>query len=104
MEEKACIYKALRTIGAKWTIPIIYELFGGTKRFGQLQSNLIGISPKTLSIRLKELEKDKIISKKVFKEIPLHVEYTLTPRGESLKNIIHQMHLWGEKHHNNPSH
>ena len=69
----------------------------GTKRFGQLQRALPGISPKTLSERLQQLEKNKIITKKIFAEIPLHVEYTLTEKGKSLKVVIDQMALWGQQ-------
>jgi len=97
MNEKTCVYKALKMIGAKWTIPILFELFQGTHRFGQLESKLTGISPKTLALRLSELEKNRLITKKVFKEIPLHVEYSLTPKGLSLKGILDQMHDWGAR-------
>lgn len=97
MNDKACVYKTLKKIGAKWTIPIIFELFEGTKRFGQLQTALKGISSKTLSTRLKDLESDKLITKKIFAEIPLHVEYTLTTKGKSLQELINQLRNWGEK-------
>lgn len=76
---------------------IIRELCEDTKRFGQIQKALEGISPRTLSARLQELEKHHIVNKKIFKEVPLHVEYSLTPQGESLKEIIHQIHEWGAK-------
>ena len=85
----------LNTIGKKWTVLIIRDLLKGTKRFGELQSSLSRISPRTLSLRLKDLEKQKIIKKKIFKEIPLHVEYTLTSRGKNLHCIIDQMIKWG---------
>ena len=95
--EKNCVANTMKIIGAKWTIMIIRELCEGTKRFGQIQKSLDGISPRTLSSRLQTLEKHNIINKKIFKEIPLHVEYSLTPRGNSLKEIIHQIHQWGAK-------
>jgi DNA-binding HxlR family transcriptional regulator len=94
--DKSCVMKTIKIIGSKWTVLILRELCEGTKRFGELQRSLTGISPKTLSLRLQELEKHGIIKKKVFKEIPLHVEYSLTPRGESLRAIIDQMRAWGE--------
>jgi len=56
---------------------------------------LTGISPKTLSLRLQQLEKDGIIHKKIFAEVPLHVEYSLTDKGKSLRHIISQMREWG---------
>jgi DNA-binding HxlR family transcriptional regulator len=94
--DKSCVMKTIKIIGSKWTILILRELCEGTKRFGQLQRALEGISPKTLSLRLRDLEKHGIVKKKVFKEIPLHVEYSLTPRGDSLRNIIDEMREWGE--------
>jgi len=96
IHDKTCVMKTLKIIGSKWTILLLRELFEGTKRFGELQKALNGISPKTLSLRLKQLEKDKIIKKKVFAEIPLHVEYSVTARGESLSEIIEKIKEWGE--------
>jgi DNA-binding HxlR family transcriptional regulator len=95
MNEKNCVYKTLKFIGAKWTIQILFELFQGTKRFSQLQNNLPGISPKTLALRLSELEKNHLVSKKIFPHSPPHVEYSLTAKGQSLKGILDQMHHWG---------
>jgi DNA-binding HxlR family transcriptional regulator len=89
--------KTLKIIGSKWTILLLHNLFEGKKRFGELERSLPGISPKTLSLRLQELEKEKIIKKKVFAEVPLHVEYTLTPKGESLKEVFDKMVEWGDK-------
>lgn len=94
--DKTCVMKTLKIIGSKWTILLLRELFEGTKRFGELQKALDGISPKTLSLRLKQLEKDHIIKKKVFAEIPLHVEYSLTARGQSLSDVIKKIKDWGE--------
>jgi len=89
------VAKTLKIIGSKWTILLLHNLFDGKKRFGELQRALGGISPKTLSIRLKELEKADIIKRKVFTEIPLHVEYNLTEKGKSLEKIFNQMAKWG---------
>lgn len=74
---------------------ILHNLFEGTKRFGALQKALNGISPKALSLRLKELEKQGILKKKVYPRDSLHVEYKLTPKGESLKEIFQKMRDWG---------
>lgn len=97
LTDKNCVGKTMKIIGSKWTIMILRELCEDKKRFGQIQKSLAGISPKTLSNRLQDLEKHGIVTKKIFKEVPLHVEYSLTPRGESLKDIIKKMHEWGEK-------
>lgn len=96
LHDKTCVMRTLKIIGSKWTILLLHELFEGKKRFGQLQKALDGISPKTLSLRLKQLEKDQIIKKKVFAQVPLHVEYSLTRRGDSLRDIIEKIKEWGE--------
>ncbi len=88
----------IKIIGSKWTILILRELCDGTRRFGELQRALPGISPKTLSHRLSQLEEDGIVNKKIFAEVPLHVEYSLTRRGTSLKEIIDKMREWGDKY------
>lgn len=92
------VSKTLRIIGKKWTTLILYSLLGGTKRFGQLQKVLGEISPRTLSLRLKELEDDGLVRKQVFPEVPLHVEYSLTQKGTSLSAIIDTMQQWGNNH------
>ena len=90
------VAKTLKIIGSKWTMLILHNLFEGSKRFGELQRSLEGISPKTLSTRLTELEDEEIINRKVFAEVPLHVEYSLTAKGRSLKEVFDQMASWGE--------
>ncbi len=98
LDEKTCgVTKTIKIIGSKWTILILYNLLDGHKRFGELQRILTGISPRTLSLRLTELEQDGLISKKVFAEVPPHVEYTLTQKGQTLNDIICKMREWGEK-------
>ena len=91
------VAKTLKIIGSKWTMLILHQLFEGKKRFGQLQKALPGISSKTLALRLRELEKTGIIRKKIFVEIPLHVEYYLTPKGKSLEALFAKMAQWGKK-------
>lgn len=96
MEHTACgVEKALAVIGARGSTLIIRDLFEGPKRFGQLQKSLAGVSTKTISIRLDELERDGIISKKIFAEVPPHVEYSLTDKGRTLQGIIDSMRAWG---------
>lgn len=96
-EHKECpVSKTLKIIGSKWTLLIIRDLCGGTRRFSELQKSLGSISPRTLSTRLKQLEKDRIIKKKVYAQVPPKVEYTLTARGNSLHDIIDDLRVWGE--------
>lgn len=86
--------KTLKIMSSKWTMLILQDLCVGTKRFGQLQKSMAGISPKTLSQRLQQLEKAGIVQKHVFAEVPLHVEYSLTKKGAELKKIFRQIEHW----------
>ncbi len=96
MNNSCGVEKTLKIIGTKWTALIIRDLCDGTRRFGQLQRSLEGISPRTLALRLKQLENEGIVNRKVFEEIPLHVEYSLTNKGNSLRDIISKMREWGD--------
>ncbi len=91
------IEKALDILGGKWTFLIIRDLFSGTKRFGELRRSLSGVSPKTLSERLKELEEKGVIIRTAYPTVPPTVEYSLTEKGWSLKPMIKEMKLWGAK-------
>lgn len=98
MQDEMCpIEKTMDIIGKKWTIFILRDLLKGPKRFSQLQRSLQGVSPKTLSDRLKELEKEEILTKTIFPVIPPHVEYTLTEKGKSLESILDEMKKWGKQ-------
>lgn len=88
----------LEVIGGRWKVLILRELFEGVKRFGQLQRALNGITQKMLTQQLRELEADGIIHREVYRQVPPKVEYSLKPRGESLKPILEAMHLWGMEH------
>lgn len=85
----------LQVIGSKWTVLVLRELVGTVKRFSELERSLIGISPRTLSMRLGNLEKNGIVDRKVYPEIPPRVEYKLTALGRSLEPILKVMHNWG---------
>jgi len=91
------VARTIKVIGSKWTMLIIHTLMTGEKRFGQLQQSLVGISSRTLSARLQELEHEGLIRKKIFAEVPLHVEYSLTENGKSLRSIFATMGKWGER-------
>lgn len=96
-ELECSIEKALDVLGGKWTFLIIRDLFDGVKRFGELRKSLTGVSPKTLSVRLKELEEKNVIKRTAYPTVPPTVEYTLTEKGNSLRPIIKAMKLWGSK-------
>lgn len=94
--DKCPIEAAINIIGSKWTFLIIRDLLmDETLRFGDFLRSLENISPKTLSVRLKELEKYGIVNRKVYPEIPPRVEYTLTEKGKSLESIFIELKKWG---------
>jgi DNA-binding HxlR family transcriptional regulator len=88
----------LAIISGKWTLSILGELSSGTKRFAQLQKALKGISPRTLSSRLQELERNKIVVKKVYPEVPPRVEYSLSAQCEGLIKIFRDLSEWAAEH------
>ena len=85
-------------IGGKWKPLILFFLEGGTLRFSQLQRLIPGMTKKMLTQHLRELERDEIIRRKVYAEVPPRVEYSLTRHGESLKPILKLMSAWGIRH------
>ncbi len=92
---KSCgITKALEIIGAKWTLLIIRDLLDKPRRFGELERSLEGISPRTLAIRLKELEHDGVL-KRDCSAGEAHPMYCLTDKGHSLSTIVDQLRTWG---------
>lgn len=95
-ENECPVHKAMMIIGKRWTALIVRDLVGGTKRFCQLEQSLEGISPKMLSQRLHELEGQGIVSRAIFPEVPVRVEYSLTDKGFDLKRVIDSMSVWGE--------
>ena len=91
------IEATLEIFGGKWKSLITYILTFGTKRTGELQRLIPGISQKVLIEKLKELEKDGIIEKHVYEEMPPKVEYKLTEYGQSFSNILYAMCFWGRE-------
>jgi len=86
-------------IGAKWTALLVHDLSEGPRRFSQLERSCLGISPRTLSERLRALEDEGIVERHSYQESPPRVEYELTDKGQSLLPIIDAMrefgHDWG---------
>ena len=97
MGEKGCpIHRAVTVLDGKWTLLILRELFLGTQRFGQLRATLAGISPKTLTERLRALEDHDVVTRTIYPEIPPRVEYALTERGKAALPVILALKDWGE--------
>jgi DNA-binding HxlR family transcriptional regulator len=95
--ESCPVLKTADIISGKWTILVLRDLSNGINRFSALERSLSGISPKTLSERLKGLEKAGVITRKSYAEVPPRVEYTLTPMGLDLIPLIEHMREYGTK-------
>ena len=81
----------------KWTLLLVRELAEGRSRFCELERSLTGISPRTLSLRLRALEEEGIAERHTFPEVPPRVEYALTEKGRALLPIIEDMRAWGSQ-------
>ena len=93
-EQMRCcpIDNTFKIVGKKFTIHILRNMmFLNQTRFIQFLESVEGINPKTLSVRLREMEKNNLIKRKVYPDTPVRVEYTITEKGEALKPIITQM-------------
>lgn len=86
----------LAVIHGRWKVLVIHHLLDGIKRFGELHRALAGVSHRTLAQQLRELEAARLVRRKVYRQVPPKVEYSLTPLGESLKPVLLAMHEWGE--------
>jgi len=94
----ACsIETTLDVLGGKWSFLVLRELFGGKKRFGELQRSINKISPKALTDILRHLEEKGVLEREAFPTVPVTVEYHLTPKGEDLHSILKEMKLWAAK-------
>jgi DNA-binding HxlR family transcriptional regulator len=91
------IEKTLDVLGGKWAFLVLRELFCGTKRFGVLQRNIACVSPRALTSTLRHLEEHGVLERHVFPTVPVTVEYSLTPKGEDLHQILKEMKLWSAK-------
>ncbi len=91
------VARTAELIGNKWTPLIIRDLVKGEKRFSELERSLRGISPKTLSERLKKLEDASVVNRTCFAEVPPRVEYTLTEKGFALLPVIESMRSYGKE-------
>jgi DNA-binding HxlR family transcriptional regulator len=82
-------------VGGKWKTVVLWYLRNNTMRFGELKKHIPDITEKMLSIQLKKLEEDGLISREVFAEVPLRVEYSLTEFGKTLVPVLEAIAKWG---------
>ncbi len=91
------VARTAEIIGNKWTPLIVRDLANGRRRFSELERSLTGISPKTLSERLKRLEEAEVVQRACFAEVPPRVEYSLTLKGHALLPVIESMREFGNR-------
>tara|TARA_B100000787_G_scaffold40578_1_gene28778 strand:- start:3134 stop:3475 length:342 start_codon:yes stop_codon:yes gene_type:complete len=92
------VVNALKLIGGKWKIAIIYNLKGEPLRFGELKRILSPITQQMLTKQLREMERDMLINRKVFEVIPPKVEYSLTDFGRSFKPVLNSLCKWSSEY------
>ena len=91
------VCRTAELVCSKWTLLVIRDLGEGASRFCELERSLDGISPRTLSLRLRELEREGIVRRETFPEVPPRVEYALTEKGRALLPLIVDMRTYGER-------
>ncbi len=98
--QKHCpVARALDIIGERWTILLLRDLFlQGPRRFQDFQESLAGVAPNTLSARLKVMEEQGLIARRVYSDHPPRLEYQLTDKGKSLGPVLKALRKWGEDH------
>jgi DNA-binding HxlR family transcriptional regulator len=97
--ERCPVRPTLDVLGGKWKPVIIYHLIhDGTLRFGQLRRFLPDATQKMLTQQLRELERDGIVARKIYHQVPPKVEYSLTPHGRTLAPVMAELCKWGQKH------
>jgi DNA-binding HxlR family transcriptional regulator len=98
-KEHCPVARTLDIIGDRWTILILRDLLThDARRFQDFETSLRGISPNTLSARLKNLEEHAILTRRIYEEHPPRAEYLLTPKGRELGPAMRALQVWGQKH------
>ena len=98
LQEETCpVCATAEIICGKWTILVIRDLAEGRSRFCELERSLAGISPRTLSLRLRELEHEGVVERRTNPEVPPRVEYELTDKGRALQPLIEDMRRNGRE-------
>jgi DNA-binding HxlR family transcriptional regulator len=98
MAESPCpVSSCAEIISGKWTLLVIRDLVDSSRRFCELERSLEGISPRTLSLRLRALEEQGVVERHTYPEVPPRVEYALTEKGRALVPLIEDMRAYGRE-------
>jgi DNA-binding HxlR family transcriptional regulator len=96
--QRCPVAKTLEIVGDRWTLLIVRDLLGGTRRFQDLQTGLPGLAPNILSDRLKLMEEHGLVARRFYSEHPPRAEYELTAKGQELGVVIGALAAWGTRH------
>jgi len=96
-DETCPVCRTAEIVCGKWTLLLVRDLAEGRSRFCELERSLAGISPRTLSLRLRALEEEGIIERQTYPEVPPRVEYALTEKGLALLPIVDSLRDYGER-------
>jgi DNA-binding HxlR family transcriptional regulator len=97
MDDSCPVCRTADVVCGKWTLLLVRDLAEGVSRFCELERSLHGISPRTLSLRLRALEDEGIVERHTYPEVPPRVEYALTPKGLALLPLIEEMREYGTR-------
>jgi len=98
LRDSCPVKAAIDVIRGRWKPSILWELQQGTKRFSDLQNALPQCRAQVLTVQLRQLEADGVVTRTVYPEIPARVEYALTPHGRQLSSVMEQLDAWGTRH------
>ncbi|MCC6944716.1 MAG: helix-turn-helix transcriptional regulator [Thermomicrobiales bacterium] len=90
-------HHAIELIGRRWTGAILREIYGGTHRFSDIAASVPGLSDRLLSERLKELEVEGIVTRTVYPDTPVRIEYCLTEKGQDLGRVMDEIATWASR-------
>jgi DNA-binding HxlR family transcriptional regulator len=97
VDETCPVCRTAEIVCGKWTLLLVRDLAEGCSRFCELERSLAGISPRTLSLRLRALEEEGIVERHTYPEVPPRVEYSLTDKGRALLPIVEDMRNYGSR-------
>jgi len=96
--QRCPVAKTLELVGDRWTLLLVRDLLGGTRRFQDLEASLPGIAPNILSDRLKLMEEHRLVRRRFYSDHPPRAEYVLTDKGRELGTVVGALAAWGARH------
>ncbi len=90
-------HRAIELVGKRWTGAVIHTLLDGPQRFSEILGQVPGLHDRLLAERLKELESEGVVTRRVYPDIPVRIEYELTGKGRDLQRVVAEMHRWADR-------